>query len=269
MMLVKNRLFLSRNKRVFSSIKCQSSLLLTRDGFHNLHHHSGIQQNVSRIRTHPFTSSGDQTNHQKKDEGISKQKSSPQKHLAKVIYRQILRWCDTMTYDVPFDPTPPVTLGPPRIDQDALSKLTEFRSKNDELVSQNYDERISEGHDFYQYINDLLPPNTVFHSNGKMVTIPLNDAADLRSIIRVAYRLNSQTNEDTISNNEYDQVLKDRVSLGFDVLRSLTDLSEVLEKRKKKRKRHFNRDGINYKVGQGMLQTFIKDIYYYLKKNCP
>ena len=255
-MMLKSRVLLLPDKRAFSYFRSQSSLL-TSDRFSNLHRYSDIQQHVTRIRIHPFTSSnGDQATNQQ-NERIS---SSPQKHLAKVIYRQILRWCDTITYDVPFDPTPPVTLGSPRIDEDALSKLIEFRSRIDEVV-QNHEERMTEKDDYYQYINNLLPPNTVFHSNGKMITIPLSDAADLRSLIRVTYRLNSQTKEDKISKNELDQILKDRVSLGFDVLRSLTDLSEVLEKRKEKRIRHFNRDGINYKVGQGMLLTIMKNIF--------
>ena len=42
-----------------------------------------------------------------------------QKILSKTLYRQILRWSRTFQ-NIPFDPMPPLTLMPPRIDATAL-----------------------------------------------------------------------------------------------------------------------------------------------------
>ena len=161
-----------------------------------------------------------------------------QKILSKTLYRQILRWARTFQ-NIPFDPMPPLTLMPPRIDATALQTFASMHD-NESSVKDAKD-----GH--LLHLTKSLPRNIIIEEN-KLV-IPIHNAADVKNATRTAYALNNYTNDSQTDLEE----LKHRVSLGLEVLKSLNQLGGVLEPRKESRQLHLNRDGVQFGIG-GIVQ---------------
>ncbi len=195
-------------------------------------------------------------NQQKKQASMDKQKV-----LSKTIYKQIMRWTAITGTDVPFDKIPPLTLVPPRVDATALQTLsdlhlqhdTNLNSKEAETTTTNHDGQ--EDHDCKkltlaeQHLLTLmkgLPPNSIIEPN--QLILPIENANHVKSATRVAYALNNFTTEEE-SKADAEQ-MKERVSLGFEVLKSLNQLSDALEARKKMREDHWDREGVAFRVGQ-------------------
>jgi len=93
-------------------------------------------------------------------------------------------------------------------------------------------------------------PRTAVVTDSKL-TLTLTNTSEVRDVTRLVYRLNQETTGGGVSGEEEDRkVLKDRTSLGFEALRSLNQLSELLEKRKDARESHMNREGVYFHIGQ-------------------
>jgi len=181
----------------------------------------------------------------------STNKSSLEKQqiISKTLYRQILKWTARTGPNVPFDPIPPLTLIPPRIDPSALKNLSNIHlgdnnaSDDDDHTNNNN----NDNNDNKQHLSHLakyLPDKSIIEAN-KLI-IPIANAADVKNATKVIYALNKFTPE---SKRDLEQI-KERVNLGFDVLKSLNQLTERLEVRKAKRVAHEDRDGVIFHVGQ-------------------
>jgi len=102
----------------------------------------------------------------------------------------------------------------------------------------------------------MLPHDAVVDEN--MMIVPIKRACpDLSGLIRTVYRLNApvcnpdtSTSTNISSTDDAAHILKDRISLGFETMRSLNELSSVIEQMKLSREAHSDRTGVRYYVGQ-------------------
>jgi hemimethylated DNA binding protein len=174
-------------------------------------------------------------------------KSSLEKQqiLSKTLYKQILKWT-ARTGNVPFDPIPPLTLIPPRVDPIALETLANVLSKgnSDDEKGKETTVTSSSSSSNLSHLAKYLPSNSIIEANR--LIIPISNAADVKRVTKLAYALNNHTLE---SKEDLEQI-KERVSLGFDVLKSLNQLGAVLERRKAARVEHEDREGVTFHVGQ-------------------
>ena len=176
----------------------------------------------------------------------NKSKSSLEKQqiLSKTLYKQILKWT-ARTGNVPFDPIPPLTLIPPRVDPIALETLANVLSKGSSDDEKGEETTVtSSSSSNLSHLAKYLPANSIIESNR--LIIPISNAADVKRVTKLAYALNNHTLE---SKEDLEQI-KERVSLGFDVLKSLNQLSAMLERRKAARSEHEDREGVTFHVGQ-------------------
>jgi hemimethylated DNA binding protein len=86
----------------------------------------------------------------------------------------------------------------------------------------------------------LLPPKSEFTS--EQLTVPIHNSKDLLNFFRAIYRLNS---EQTTS-----MFQKQRVSVAFEALKSLTELNGGLSTLVEDRGRHTNRENVRFRIGQ-------------------
>lgn len=174
-------------------------------------------------------------------------KSSLEKQqiLSKTLYKQILKWT-ARTGNAPFDAIPPLTLIPPRVDPVALetlaNALSNKRDSDDEKGEQTT--RTNSSSSNLSHLAKSLPANSIIEPN-KLI-IPISNAADVKHVTKLAYALNNHT----LESKEDLEEIKDRVSLGFDVLKSLNQLSGMLELRTAARVEHEDREGVIFHVGQ-------------------
>lgn len=144
-----------------------------------------------------------------------------QNRLGRTLYRQLLRWCKDTGSEIPLSSyVPPVTTMPPIVDEGALKRLSEGKE---------------------EAIRNLLPSNTIFEDN--MMTVPLRKASDIQNFFRAVYRMNM--NSDVTA-----EVQKQRVSMAFETLKSVNELTGALEDIQKEREKHLNREGVHFSVGQ-------------------
>ena len=174
--------------------------------------------------------------------------------ISKTLYRQILKWTKT-TGDVPFDPIPPLTFFPPLIGKESLEALSLIKkSFSDEEIDIEGLPQASDvdnsSHDFYHDLIKLLPTNSIV-DESKLV-IPIDGAKSVQDITRFLFALNHYNYQTAEDENDDDSLsmIKDRVSLGFDVLKSLNELSLTLDERRKLREKHCDRNGVLFHVGQ-------------------
>lgn len=166
--------------------------------------------------------------------------------ISKTLYKQILKWTKETGEEVPFDPIPPLTLAPPIIDKSSLEQLALIHQKNQENESKSNGD--DDHHDKRRLMN-LLPSNTMIESN--QIIIPIENASSVHNVTRFVFNLNHHSHHNSSNQEEKDlSIIKDRVSLGFEVLKSLNQLSEMLDERKESRVQHQNRNGVLYHVGQ-------------------
>jgi hypothetical protein len=146
--------------------------------------------------------------------------------ISLALYRQLLRWCDDTEDNVPLDYyIPPVYMKPPQIDEQSL-RLLAAGDENSRVKA------------------SMFPPKSLI--DEKHITCPVHTSADARSFLRAVFRLNAAT-----TTNPDDQ--KQRISLAFEGLKSLSELTQALEELKKNRETHMDRDNVTFRVGQGKL----------------
>lgn len=123
---------------------------------------------------------------------------------------------------------PPVTLKPPHVEQESLAKLAASSS--------------SDAAD-WQYLHDLLPPNSKVESH--QMTVPIANANDAAKFFHVVFSMNNQADE-----NVSQQVFKQRISTAFEALKSLNQLTSELTSIEQQREKHLDRTGVFFHVGQ-------------------
>lgn len=170
----------------------------------------------------------------------------------------------------PFDPIPPLTLMTPHIDERTLRALAQIHKEkntnNKTEQNSNSGENIltKDSHETQKLkkLAALIPSNAIL-SQSKLI-LPIENARSVKNATRLAYGLNhigfydtsadsSNSNIDTFneSNDNYnDDPVKDRINLGFDVLKSLNQLSDMLDERKSSREAHKDRSHVKFHIGQ-------------------
>lgn len=181
------------------------------------------------------TISSTQTNNDISNDNKDKMKTY--NTISKTLYKQILRWTQYTGFHVPFDPMPPLTLSHPLIDKESLLLLQQLQHPY-EKDENDIEHRI---HTLFQNL-----PSTTIIDDSKIV-IPIYNAKTVYDIIRFVYTINHHHNDDNDTNIS---IIKDRISLGFEVLKSLNELSELLNERKEAHNHHQNRNGVLYHIGQ-------------------
>jgi len=161
--------------------------------------------------------------------------------IAKTLYKQILKWTH-ITGKIPFDPIPPLTLIPPRVNQSSLQQLACAYHDIHKTDDENKNEK---SNDEYKRLAKLLPTNSII-DESKLI-LPIENPGSVRDATRLIFALNKASSDGTTDDNE---ILKDRIDLGFDVLKSLNQLSEGLDVRKSCRESHSDRSGVLFHVGQ-------------------
>jgi hemimethylated DNA binding protein len=140
----------------------------------------------------------------------------PQGRLAKALYRQLLRWCQGIGYDVPLSTfIPPITLhAPTNVDGTMLLALA---TKNEAIP---------------------FPTNTII--TPTLLTVPIHTVMDAKLFFQAIYRINCHQQ----------QYQKERVTWAFQAIKSLNELTEPIEKLTEQRAVHMNRDDVEFHVGQ-------------------
>lgn len=135
---------------------------------------------------------------------------------------------------MPFNPLPPVTLEPPLVSASSLRRLCQMRA----ILSNNKinDHAASEfGGNRHHPAYYALYGEHVSVSSG-LITFPeITSASQLRAIIRSVYWLNNHSSDSTEDVTAEGRT-KDQISLAFDALRSVNQLSSSeLDSRQRKR----------------------------------
>ncbi len=166
---------------------------------------------------------------------------------------------------MPFDVIPPATLHPPQVNRHALKRLMDYRTyiyaSSHDIVDENprrYSTRWNHPAHHAMY-------NENVRVTRNMITFPeIHDANELRAVIRSIYWLNNtRTNANTAASAAADEdrridddgedVIRERISLAFDALRSCNQLSSnELDGRRSKREHSIDiRRGITGEGGDG------------------
>lgn len=155
------------------------------------------------------------------------------------LYRQLLKWCRKYQ-EVPFNPLPPVTLEPPLVSANSLRRLRQMRVflSNNEIKDVAMARNKFGGSRHHPAYYALHGENVSVSS--RLITFPkITIASQLRAIIRSVYWLNNQSRskEDSTENvTDAEARAKDQISLAFDALRSVNQLSSSeLDSRQSKR----------------------------------
>ena len=143
--------------------------------------------------------------------------AASKQRISLALYRQLLRWCNETETDIPLSYfVPPVYMAPPQIDENVLKGLTETDKSK-------------------------FPSNSIIE--GNQITCPIHNSSDAKDFFRAIFRLNRTPATDA-------EVQKQRISLAFEGIRSLNELSQALQTLKKNRSKHVLRDGVEFRIGQ-------------------
>lgn len=107
-------------------------------------------------------------------------------------------------------------LSPPEIDEKGLFNFTSSRK-------------------------DLLPKEWIVRED--QLTVPIKHVSDVKALVRGVFRINAKATTPELE--------KKRTSVAFELLRELSELSEMLDNQKKERDEHMDRTGVAFSVGQG------------------
>lgn len=186
-------------------------------------------------------------------------KTDSKSRLARTLYRQLIRWCDATGYGIPLDPIPPVTLMPPLVDGEALQIFARGFAPSDgssliaaatqPLVKKRG--QIDDDSTFVLGLCRLIPDQSLVEE-GK-ITMPIRDATDIRGAIKVAYGLNNYVVRRGKSRDEAEvgpDLVQKRIALAFDAIKSLNQLTEAVNEKKRSKEDHFDTTGVAFDVGQ-------------------
>lgn len=155
--------------------------------------------------------------------------------ITRTLYRQMLRWTKRTGNEVPLDPIPPVYVVPPQVSGTILQKMASYRDMN----SPQLDHMTQNEKHLYNLIH-TLPRNAIV--SQKNMTIPIHKVSDIENVIKVTFKMNQFDHDRNVTKN--------RISLAFEYLKSLNQMSEALDLRKKKRLDSMNREKVAFRIGQ-------------------
>ena len=176
--------------------------------------------------------------------------------IGRTLYRQLTRWCKTVGGDIPMSHLiPPVSLTAPRIDGEALKRLSSLPTdeRGEYIVGTSSSDGNGGDQELFN-IHNMLPKDAIVDDN--LLICPVRRAVpDLIGLIRAVYRINSPNfaataGEGAAASPATPSDIKERVNLGFEATRSLNELTEVIDHMKKQRKEHRDRSGVDFHVGQ-------------------
>ena len=148
--------------------------------------------------------------------------SETNSRLGRTLYRQLMRWCKATDKALPLSSfVPPVTLKPPHVEETSLIEL----ASPDE---------------YWSKVSQLLPAKSKVEPH--QITIPIHNSQDAANFFRVIFRMNKVATPETF---------KQRVSVAFEALKSLNELTGGLNALREQRDKHLDRTGVLYHVGQG------------------
>jgi hemimethylated DNA binding protein len=157
-----------------------------------------------------------------------------QKKVSRTLYRQLLRWTKRTGYEVPLDPMPPLNLVPPIVHESALKSVSSYYNNVEAPTNLTK-------HEKHLYnLTKTLPSNSIVNENNMI--IPLQNVTEIKNAIQMIFNMN-HADEDPV-------YTKQRISLAFEFLKSLNELSGVLDERKKKHLENIDRTGVIFHIGQ-------------------
>ena len=177
--------------------------------------------------------------------------------IGRTLYRQLTRWCKTVGGDIPMSHLiPPVSLTAPRIDGEALKRLSSLPTdeRGEYIVGTSSSDGSNGGDQDLFRIHNMLPKDAIVDDN--LLICPVRRAVpDLIGLIRAVYRINSPNfaataGEGAAASPPSPSDIKERVNLGFEATRSLNELTEVIGHMNQQRKEHRDRSGVDFHVGQ-------------------
>ena len=144
--------------------------------------------------------------------------SSPHKRVTLTLYRQLLRWCKDTDDNIPLSQSiPPIHMSPPQINSNSLLGLIE-----------------SQDGIFTRSTSVVKESGITIHS------VPTSNAA--KQMIKAVFRMNAVTTDE--------QDMKEQLSIAFEWVKTLNELTKQLEEMTIKRRKRLNREGVKYKIGQ-------------------
>jgi hypothetical protein len=156
---------------------------------------------------------------------------SGKQRISLTLYRQLLRWCDYTSDDIPLSfYVPPIYIQSPQVDQQGLSDLVEAAAAKDSIddVKNKKIQRVT------------LPFNSIIQT--KQLACPVHTSADAKAFFRAIFRLNASQADGDLQ--------KQRISLAFEALKSLNELTQTLETLKQSQQSHMDRSNVYFRVGQ-------------------
>eukprot|EP00532_Pseudo-nitzschia_australis_P000440 CAMPEP_0168188126 /NCGR_PEP_ID=MMETSP0139_2-20121125/15456_1 /TAXON_ID=44445 /ORGANISM="Pseudo-nitzschia australis, Strain 10249 10 AB" /LENGTH=794 /DNA_ID=CAMNT_0008110493 /DNA_START=125 /DNA_END=2509 /DNA_ORIENTATION=+ len=150
--------------------------------------------------------------------------NSAHKRITLTLYREILRWCDGTDKDIPLSQSvPPIHLSPPQINSSGLKNLVAALGGG------------GNGSFFFS-------PQTCLLKETGITVHSVPTSVEAKEIVRTVFRINAPTT------NEVDQ--KVQLSLAFEWIKGLNELTKRLKEMKIKRTKHENREGVKFRIGQ-------------------
>ena len=162
-----------------------------------------------------------------------------QSRVPRTLYRQLLSWCRHYEH-VPFDGIPPITLSPPQVNSRALHRLRGMRTFLD-----NNHIKDSTKHAKWRHPAHFPLYNSDVSVNDNMIVFPaVHNSSELRDVVRSVYWLNNTKTtsaiEDEYRYDEQENTVdeeKTQISLAFEAIKSLNQLSNDLDNRRSRRKK--------------------------------
>lgn len=166
---------------------------------------------------------------------------SSSSRISRTLYRQIIQWCNTTDPQVPLQFPPIHITSPEQVDAYRLELLALQQDAASSSNDDDDDDAIA-----VNRARRCLPAHTEIHRTS--LTVPIHSVHDLRNFVRALYRLNQQEPFDL--NHD-----KQRISVAFEALKSLNELTGRIQATKERRRRHEQRNNaelgvVLYRVGQ-------------------
>ena len=160
---------------------------------------------------------------------ITEDASRPSRRISLTLYRQLLRWCKATDPALPLASfVPPVHLcAPEQVDPFRMEVLSQTSGDIDDMAVRR--------------ARHLLPDKTYLKRSS--MTVPIASALDLHHFFQAIFRLNSGATSASVHR-------KQQISVAFEALKSLNEMTGGIQSLLLRRKRHELRDNVAFHVGQ-------------------
>lgn len=193
-------------------------------------------------------------NHRRCLSGVPSDDSSTRdKRISRTLYRQLLRWCQSVHTDgLPDDILkhfiPPYHLeAPEQLDPYRMELLKETSTGDDDVSNQTEDAVV------VRRVLGLMPRRS--ECSRRHITSPIHSVTELRDMVRSIFRLNNVVEsfaaDDLVAYESLQHYQKKRRDTAFEVLKALNQLySGELKVLNERHVRHMDREGVEFVVGQ-------------------